>query len=409
MASNIQYEYGFEIEDILKQFFALIDKSIVMRYEKVENERRLVQTITPTYKFATKNRALLLMLNSSKNFVLPCVVVEVTGISADKDRLAAKNNIISRYKHHLLEGYKRPTPITISVSVNVITKYKSDLFQIYGKLATQFQPECFISWMVPTNIGIKGVEELRNKVEWDFNLDIESKETLKEEDEDRFIGKMKFSIQGWLFPNHRECQANTILDIGTTQLVTNELENRLDGLIDEAAPLTSKYGSMYKNPRQFATAHPRILKGFVTVNYGNDDFYFRIQENNYDSFNLKGQIPDYNNNGKLKDREYYITFDGYNLKDVRAFFVPKAKCATKQETFSYEELNCKINPEIGESKKKPNSIKGIPLEVISQSDNTAVIKLPKISYKGDFDIILYDTIDYDSFSDAEGFLLHATN
>ena len=46
------YEYGFEIESILKQFSALIDKAIVLRYEKVENERRLVQTITPTYKFA---------------------------------------------------------------------------------------------------------------------------------------------------------------------------------------------------------------------------------------------------------------------------------------------------------------------------------------------------------------------
>jgi hypothetical protein len=37
----MSYEYGFEIESILKQFFALIDKSVVVRYEKVENERRL--------------------------------------------------------------------------------------------------------------------------------------------------------------------------------------------------------------------------------------------------------------------------------------------------------------------------------------------------------------------------------
>ena len=72
-------------------------------------------------------------------------------------------------------------------------------------------------------------------------------------------------------------------------------------------------------------------------------------------------------------------------------------------------MNSKINPEIGESNPKLKTIKGIPLEIISQSDNTAVVKLPKLSYKGDFDIILYDTIDYDSFSDAEGFLLHATN
>jgi hypothetical protein len=106
----------------------------------VENERRLVQTITPFYKFATKSRALLLSLNTAKNFPLPCVVVEVKGITADKDRLAAKNSIITRYKDGLLEGYKRPTPVTISVSVNIITKYKSDLFQIYGNLASQFQP-----------------------------------------------------------------------------------------------------------------------------------------------------------------------------------------------------------------------------------------------------------------------------
>jgi hypothetical protein len=80
----LNYEYGFEIEDILKQFLALIDKSIVMRYEKVENERRLVQTITPFYKFTTKNRVLLMSLNSAKNFPLPCIAIEVTGIKADK-------------------------------------------------------------------------------------------------------------------------------------------------------------------------------------------------------------------------------------------------------------------------------------------------------------------------------------
>jgi hypothetical protein len=90
---------------------------------------------------------------------------------------------------------------------------------------------------------------LRNKVEWDFSLDIDSKETLKESDEDRFTGKMNFTIQGWIFHNHRQCQGRPILDIGTTSLVTNELENRMDGLIDEAAPLTSVYGSVYKNPR----------------------------------------------------------------------------------------------------------------------------------------------------------------
>lgn len=394
MLNQETYEYGFEIESILKQFTALIDKAIILRYEKVENERRLVQTIQPTYKFATKSRTLLMLLNGAKNFTLPCVVIEVKSIKADKERLASKQTMISRFNDGLLEGYKYPTPITLTVSVNIVTKYKSDLFQIYGNLASQFQPECFISWVVPTNIGIQRIEELRNKVEWDFSLDIDSKETLKESDEDRFTGKMNFTIQGWIFHNHRQCQGKPILDIGTTSLVTNELEKRMDGLINEAAPLTSVYGEVYKNPRQFATSHVRILKAYTTINIGNGnkEYFFRIGQNDYNEFKLNS------------DRNYVITFDGYNFANAEAMFVPKNKHKLKLTYFEFNE-NSKVNPKIGEDKAKKQTIKGYPLEVVSKSQNTLKIKLPKIDYDGDFDIILYDIIDYDTFENAEGFCL----
>lgn len=394
MLNQETYEYGFEIESILKQFTALIDKAIILRYEKVENERRLVQTIQPTYKFATKSRTLLMLLNGAKNFTLPCVVIEVKSIKADKERLASKQTMISRFNDGLLEGYKYPTPITLTVSVNIVTKYKSDLFQIYGNLASQFQPECFISWVVPTNIGIQRIEELRNKVEWDFSLDIDSKETLKESDEDRFTGKMNFTIQGWIFHNHRQCQGRPILDIGTTSLVTNELEKRMDGLINEAAPLTSVYGEVYKNPRQFATSHVRILKAYTTINIGNGnrEYFFRIGKNDYNEFKLNS------------DRNYVITFDGYNFANAEAMFVPKNKHKLKLTYFEFNE-NSKVNPKIGEDKAKKQTIKGYPLEVVSKSQNTLKIKLPKIDYDGDFDIILYDIIDYDTFENAEGFCL----
>ena len=396
MVTESQYQYGFEIEDILKQFFALIDKSVVLRYEKVENERRLVQTITPTYKFATKSRTLLLLMNGAKNFTLPCVICQVTGIQADKDRLAAKKGFITRHQGQSINGYQFPTPITISLSLNIVTKYKTDLFQIYGNLCTLFQPECFISWIVPSDIEKNGVEELRNKVEWDFNLDIESKETLKEEEEDRFIGKMSFKIQGWIFRNPKRDILNRVLDIGTTALVTNELENRLDGLIDTAQPLTSLYGKVYDNPREIATSHIRILKAFVTVPINKNYYNFRIQNGNYDQFNLQA------------DREYFITFDGYNFKDAKALLVPKSKTSLKQSTITFNEDFSKVSPKIGESEPKTSKIKGIPLETVLAEQNRFIVKLPKISYNGNFDIILYDTIDYDSFNDAEGFCFTAT-
>lgn len=390
----VQYEYGFEIESILKQFFALIDKSVVLRYEKFENERRLVQTITPFYKFATKSRALLLSLNSAKNFPLPCVVVQVTGIKADKERLAAKNTTINRFNGQLIQGYTRPTPITISVSVNIITKYKADLFQIYGNLASQFQPQCFISWIVPTNNIVKSVEELRSKVEWDFNIQIDSKETLKESDQDRFTGKMSFSIQGWLFHNHRNKLGVPIIDIGTTSLVTNELENRIDGLIDHAAPLISQYGKVYKNPREWSTSHVRILKGFSTAKINNQNYYFRIAPQQYDQFKLDS------------DRTYYLTLDGYNLSKCKALFYPIGNYDGELTTIQFSS-DTKIHPEIDSDTPKPKIISGLPLQIISKENNTMVIKLPNTPYKGKYDIIVYDEFDYDTFYNAQGFYLNA--
>ena len=70
-------------------------------------------------------------------------------------------------------------------------------------------------------------------------------------------------------------------------MVTSELESRLDGLSHINAPLTSTYGSNYKNPRELATSHVRILKAFTTIKRNNKNYYFRISENNYGDYKFK--------------------------------------------------------------------------------------------------------------------------
>lgn len=387
----IQYEYSFEIEDILKQFISLIDKSIIMRYEKVENERRLVQTITPMYKFSTKNRVLLMTLNSAKNFALPCVAIELTGIQADKERIAAKNNTINRFQFGLREGYKRPTPITISLKVSIITKYVTDLYQIYGKLATQFQPELFYSWAVPTNQGIYGIEELRNKIEWDMNISLDNREKLTENDEDRYVGTMNFSVQGWLFPTQRECQGPIILDIGTSVLVSNELENRIDGLINKANPLVNEWlndgKEVYGNPREFATSHVRILKAFLTANKHN----FIIRENHFTS-NIKSGTK--------------ITLDGYNLSKAKVLVLPQSNYKTSDYTVYKFDEKSKLFPKIGEKDGKNPIIKGFEQKIISQSNNFLTFELNLHDCIGKFDIIVYDEVDYDTFNNSNHFYLN---
>jgi hypothetical protein len=48
------------------------------------------------------------------------------------------------------------------------------------------------------------------------------------------------------------------------------------------------------------------------------------------------------------DRNYVITFDGYNFANAEALLVPKNKHKLKLTSFDFNE-NSKVNPKIGES------------------------------------------------------------
>ena len=146
-----------------------------------------------------------------------------------------------------------------------------------------------------------------------------------------------------------------------------------------------------------ATSHVRILKAFTTIKLNNKNYYFRISDNNYGDYKLDS------------DRDYFITFDGYNLNNCSALLVPTEPHELTLEEYIFDDNFSKVSPKLGEADIKSKSIQGIPITITSKNDNTLVVKLPKISYKGNFDIILYDTIDYDTFYNSEGFYLNARN
>lgn len=374
------YQYGFEIETLLTQFVSLIDNAMIMRYDKEDNERILVKTVKPKYRFAKKSRLLTMLVNNAKNFTLPCVSIDLKGISADKDRLAAKNTPIQRYFDDVNEAYKRPTPISLSISVSIVTKLLTDLYQIYGKFCSQFQPYKVISWKVPKNVGINHDEELRNKVEWDFNLTLEDKAQITEDTEDKYVGTMNFTIQGWIFPTHLSCDGPPILDIASSIIVTDELYSRM---ID--VPLVSQYDKPFLNPRELANGHIRILSAYIKS--GNSSANFKLRaENDFGKTSIS--------NGTK-----YLVFDGYNLSKAKAIFVPKHKYKGNLPKFELEySSDPDLWPKIGTNDNKVPYIRGYELPIVSQSDNLLTVKLENINYKGKYDIILCDSIDYDSLN-----------
>lgn len=374
------YQYGFEIETLLTQFVSLIDNAMIMRYDKENEERILVKTIKPKYRFAKKSRLLTMLVNNAKNFTLPCVSIDLKGIAADKERLAAKHTPIQRYFDDVNEAYKRPTPITLSLSVSIVTKLITDLYQIYAKFCSQFQPYQVISWKVPKNVGINHDEELRNKVEWDFNLSLEDKAQITENDEDRYIGTMNFTIQGWIFPTHLSCAGPPILDIASSVIISDDLYNRM---ID--VPLVSQYDKPYLNPRELANGHIRITSVYRKGESGTVNFKIR-KDNDYNQI-------------KLMNNTSEIIFDGYNLSKAKAIFVPKYQYEGNLPKFTLEyTTEPKIWPVIGTNEDKYPFIRGYELPILEQDDNMLKVKLDKIDYKGKFDIILCDSIDYDSLN-----------
>lgn len=399
------YEYNFEIETILQQFIAIIDNAIVMRYSvnKEDGTRKLDEVIKPGYILGTKQRVMLDIINKAKNYELPVVIISLGGISFVKERQASKNQVITVHKPDLDSDYARPTPISIKVEVTIMAKYMTDLYQIYGKLATQFQPALAFSWFVPQVIKGNWVE-LRNKIEWDGELNLDVRTESKNSDEDKFTGKLGFTIDGWLFPTMNKCTEGIIYNIGTTIVPSEDTISRIYDDISLFRPLVysvlkGKEWDKYNNPRQLASSQPLITslylaKGDIKSSKDGAWSYFILDKTRAETLNV-------NRNSK-------VVINGYNLKNAKVLAIPRSDDYINSAQFYKVQYNGDLHPFPNTLEEKPHFISGYLLNIVKQSENqiTVDFKSP-LALTGDFDLAVVTDIDYDLLSERKGFKLNA--
>lgn len=404
MSNTVAHQYNFELETIIKQFLALIDGAIIIRYDVNEEtqERVFVDTIKPWYIFGPKHRVMHNLVNKAKTYSLPFVAINITGIEGNTDRIAAKHLPIKRYNGKQLLGYNRPTPITISVQVTITTDRMTDLYQIYSKLSTQFQPYCVFSWYVPASVGIDKTEweELTGKAEWDFNISFDVKDQLQETDKEEYSGTMNFKITGWMFPTNKACKGGIIYDIGTSNIIQAELEQRIIGLHNMVHPLVSDVYKdqnleSYNNPREWNNGHPRIVNVFQLIKIGEKRINMLLDDKRIQPITLG---PD-----------KYITLDGYNMNNADVLFVPKDNWTidTTLEKTYYDYGSGTLFPKRDSMDKKRSVIEGYKMNVTERTQNKVTVNFADIKYRGDFDIIIADNVDYDSTSDKLGVMFNA--
>lgn len=391
------YKYNFEFETIMKQFAIMLDGAICIRYDYVRDtdERLFKETVKPWYIFGPKHRIMHDIVNQAKSFSYPCICSRITSVEGNADRIAAKHLPIKQYNGETLIGYERPTPITITVETEILTDKITDLYQIYGKLATQFQPYLTYSWWVPHSNGVDKTDwhELTGKIEWDMNANFDFKDTLQENDREEYKCTMSFRITGWLFPDQMSCMNGIIYDIGTSQIFSSDLADRVYGLeVDSVKPLVSDAMKedgfeKYDNPREWNNGHPRIVNVFQSIKIGDKVINRLLDRNRVFPFSLS------------QDR--YIVLDGYNFEHADVLFVPKdfsgITTSIKKKYFDYGAAN--LFPLRGTMEKKPCLVEGYPMNIVERSRNKIIVNFKDILYRGSFDIVVADTVDWDSAED----------
>lgn len=191
----INQRYNSEIESLLIQFISAFDDGRIYRPIEDSNEQEI---ILPRWLVGAKTRIFTDIVNQAGNITLPCAIVEPGSISLRKDRIFNKNlqqrvNIANKEYR-----YSQPVPIDIKLTVNFYTKFFNDFWQMMSNFAAFTNPYIFTSWRTTGEL-LPFTEEIRCKVTWDGNFNIDYPKTLSEDQIWLIHGTAGFTLEGWLF------------------------------------------------------------------------------------------------------------------------------------------------------------------------------------------------------------------
>jgi hypothetical protein len=197
--------YFFEIKDLLIQFLAAFNNVVIKRFNA---DREIGQTLQVRYVYAPKERVIYDIVNFAQNITLPVVSIHITSFSRDVTRVFNKNggfykpnNNIDNSKTQFTNFYRTPVPVNIGITMNIMTKYQTDLDQIMSNFIPFCNPYVILSWKVPEEYNIPFIEEIRSEVLWDGNVSVGYPTDINGNQKYFITGNTNFTIKGWIFPS----------------------------------------------------------------------------------------------------------------------------------------------------------------------------------------------------------------
>jgi len=190
-----QYNYHWEIKDLLTQFLQAFDGAVVKRFD---NQRRPGASVAVRYVYSAKQRVLHDLVDKAQTITLPVVAFSIASISRDVNRVFNKlggsyynSNSTDIASVHTLQ----PVPVNIAVNINIVTRFQTDMDQILSNFVPWSDPYFVIS---TTNESLPN-QEIRTEVLWDGALKMGYPMDLTDLQRTRVTCDTTFTIKGWLF------------------------------------------------------------------------------------------------------------------------------------------------------------------------------------------------------------------
>ena len=303
--------FHFEIKNLLTQFVAAFDDTVISRFDKDRNAK---SNIDVRYVFAPKQRVMYDIINKAQNITLPVVAINLDSISRDESRVF--NKLTSSFIPAELDSNPRvsskflmPVPVNLEVSMSILARYMQDVDQIVSNFVPYNNPYIILTWKVPEEYGAEYDQEIRSEVLWSGNLNYSTPTDTTFSEKFRITVDTSFTIKGWLFPEEKDTVGN-IYKIDNN-FIAVDLQNRifspLDQQISNKSYVEQGYGALsgYDNtvPTNYTeTITVSGIPEFTNIFYTTSGVFEQLRgETNVlssqtNSFLLYGKALDYSNN-----------------------------------------------------------------------------------------------------------------
>lgn len=213
-----KYTYNFEIKDLLTQFVAAFDDTVIKRYNK---DREAEQEIAVRYVMAPKQRIMYDIVNKAQNLKLPVVSIDLASVSYDTDRVFNKLDGFDNYGEETASSINTPVPVNLEVNMSILCRYMSDMDQILSNFIPYTNPYIVLAWREPVDQALLSAGEvpfnpieIRSEVLWSQNISMNTPKDTTYSEKFRIVADTSFTIKGWMFRNKNET-ANPIYFIDT--------------------------------------------------------------------------------------------------------------------------------------------------------------------------------------------------